>query len=109
MFAYGAGGMLAGFCFAKKRLARDPVNMAIFGFFAVMLWVGPLMDVSSVFLTLSSITWKSAALIMTAAFPVNLVQGITTAVVLGLLGRPLLGKLERIQIKYGMMGDQDAQ
>ena len=45
----------------------------------------------------------------TAAFPVNLVQGITTAVVLGLLGRPLLGKLERIQIKYGMMGDQDAQ
>jgi energy-coupling factor transport system substrate-specific component len=109
MMAYGAGGMLAGFCFAKKRLARDPVNMAIFGFFAVMLWVGPLMDVSSVFLTLSSITWKSAALIMTAAFPVNLVQGITTAVVLGLLGRPLLGKLERIQIKYGMMGDQDAQ
>ncbi len=108
MMAYGAGGMLAGFLFAKGRLERKPVVMALFGFFTVVLWVGPLMDLSSVFLTLSSITWKSAAIIMTSAFPINMVQGICTALVLLFLGRPLLNKLERIQIKYGMMGDQDA-
>ncbi len=108
MMAYGAGGMLAGFCFAKGRLERKPVVMALFGFFTVVLWVGPLMDLSSVFLTLSTITWKSAAIIMTSAFPINLTQGVCTALTLLLLGRPLLNKLERIQIKYGMMGNQDA-
>lgn len=108
MMAYGAGGMLAGFFFAKGRLERKPVAMAMFGFFAVLLWVGPLMDVSSVFLTLSTITWKSAVVIMTSAFPINMIQGLCTALTLLLLGRPLLNKLERIQIKYGMMGDQDA-
>ncbi len=109
MMAYGAGGMLAGFCFAKKRLPRDPVTMAVFGFFAVMLWVGPLLDISGLFLAPITVNLISVITILTSAFPVNLVQGIATALALGLLGRPLLSKLERIQIKYGMMGDQDAR
>ncbi len=32
MFAYGAGGMLAGFLFAKNRLPKKPVVMGVFGF-----------------------------------------------------------------------------
>ena len=31
MFAYGAGGMLAGFLFAKNRLPKKPVAMGTFG------------------------------------------------------------------------------
>ena len=32
MMAYGAGGMLAGFCFVKGRLEKTPAAMALFGF-----------------------------------------------------------------------------
>ena len=49
MFAYGAGGLLAGFLFAKGRLPRKPVVMGVFGFLTMLLLVGPLLDTCSVY------------------------------------------------------------
>ena len=103
MMAYGAGGMLAGFLFAKGRLPRKPLVMAIFGFLAVILWVGPLLDTSSVFLMLSDINWNSVLLTYSAGLSVNISQAICTVLVMLLFGRPLLDKLDRIKVKYGMM------
>ena len=37
----------------------------------------------------------------------NVSQGLCTFAVLFLLGRPLLDKLDRIKVKYGMMEDED--
>ena len=107
MFGYGAGGMLAGFCFAKNRLARDAVTMAVCGFFGVVLWVGPLLDCSSLFLMITSVNANSVIAVFTAGFPANMANGIATALVLLLLGKPLLDKLDRIKLKYGMVGDKD--
>ena len=107
MMAYGAGGMLAGFCFAKGRLPRKPLVMAVFGFLAVVLWVGPLLDTSSVFLMLSEINWNSVLLTYSAGLSVNISQAICTVLVMLLFGRPLLDKLDRIQVKYGMMEGED--
>ena len=107
MMAYGAGGMLAGFLFAKGRLPRKPLVMAIFGFLATVLWVGPLLDTSSVFLMLSDINWNSVLLTYTAGLSVNISQAVCTVLVMLLFGRPLLDKLDRIQVKYGMMEGED--
>lgn len=107
MMAYGAGGMLAGFCFAKGRLPRKPWVMAIFGFFAVVLWVGPLLDTSSVFLMLSDINWNSLLLTYGAGLSVNISQATCTVLIMLLFGRPLLDKLDRIKVKYGMMEDEN--
>ncbi len=104
MFAYGAGGMLAGFFFAKGKVEKTPWNMAMFGFFSVLLFVGPLLDLSSVFLTLTSINLKSVLTVLFASVFVNIIQALCTAAVLLLLGRPLLNKLERVKLKYGMLG-----
>ena len=106
MMAYGAGGMLAGFLFAKNRLPKKPVVMAVSGFFAVILWIGPLMDCSSIFLMLSRINWKSVLAVLLSGFPVNVANGLCTALVMILFGRPLLDKLDRIQVKYGMLGEK---
>lgn len=102
MFAYGAGGMLAGFAFRKGWLPRKPWVMAVFGFCAVLFWIGPLLDSSSIFLMLSRITWKAVVTVYTSGLFINFCQALCTAAVLLLLGRPLLDKLERIQTKYGM-------
>ena len=107
MMAYGAGGMLAGFCFAKGRLPQKPLTMAVFGFLAVVLWVGPLLDTSSVFLMLSDINWNSLLLTYGAGLSVNISQAACTVLIMLLFGRPLLDKLDRIKVKYGMMEDEN--
>ena len=103
MFGYGAGGMLAGFCFAKGRLPQKPLVMAVFGFLATILWVGPLLDCSHIFLMVSVINWDSIVAAFVSGFPVNLSQAICTVLVMLLFARPLLDKLDRIKVKYGMM------
>ena len=107
MMAYGAGGMLAGFCFAKGRLPQKPWIMALFGFFATILWVGPLLDCSHIFLMLSVINRDSILAALISGFPVNLSQAICTVLIMLLFGRPLLDKLDRVKTKYGMMEGED--
>lgn len=107
MFGYGAGGMLAGFCFAKGRLPQKPLVMAVFGFLATILWVGPLLDCSHIFLMVSVINWDSIIAAFVSGFPVNLSQAICTVLVMLLFARPLLDKLDRIKVKYGMAEDEN--
>ena len=103
MFAYGAGGMLAGFLFRKGLLPRKAWCMAAFGFLAVLFWIGPLLDCSSIFLMLSRITWKAVKKLFLAGFAMNMIQALCTAAVMLLLGKPFLEKLNRIQVKYGIL------
>lgn len=102
MMAYGAGGMLAGFLFAKGRLPRKPWVMALFGGLTAILWVGPLLDLSGIFLIPARINWSSALAIMLSGLYVNITQAICTVLVMLLLSKPLLGMLDRIKLKYGM-------
>lgn len=107
MMAYGAGGMLAGFLFQKNRLPRKPLIMGIFGFLGVLFFVGPLLDTCTVFLAPITINLKNILAIYVSGFPVNVSQSLCTFAVMFLLGRPLLEKLDRIKIKYGMMEDEN--
>lgn len=107
MLGYGVAGLIAGFSFAKKRFPRKPLVMAVFGFISVVLIVGPVLDTSSVFLTLPAISWGTAWPLYISGFSVNVSQGICTFLVLLLLGKPLLEKLDRLKVKYGMMEAHD--
>ena len=107
MMGYGAGGMLAGFLFAKGRLPRKPWVMALFGFLAVIFWVGPLLDCSHIFLMLSTINREAVIATFISGFYVNASHAVCTVLVMLLFGRPLLDKLDRIQVKYGMMEGED--
>lgn len=102
MFAYGAGGMLAGFLFAKGRLPRKPVVMGVFGFLATLLFVGPLLDTCSVFLALPMIRLRTVWPMYLSGFPVNLSQAVSTFLTMLLFGKPLLEKLDRVKLRYGM-------
>ena len=105
-YGQGAGGMLAGFLFAKNRLPKKPVAMGIFGFLAVLLFVGPLLDTCTVFLTLPVINAQTAWPLYVSGFPVNLSQGLCTLLTMLLFGKPLLEKLDRVKLQYGM-GEDD--
>ena len=107
MMAYGVGGMLAGFLFRKGRLPRKPILMGIAGFLGVLLLVGPLLDTCTVFIAPISMNLSSILAIYISGFTVNISQGLSTFLVLFLLGNPMLEKLDRIKVKYGMMEGED--
>lgn len=106
MMGYGAGGMLAGFLFQKGRLPRKPLLMGIVGFFGVLLLVGPLLDTCTLFLAPLTMNWESILAVYVSGFTVNISQGVSTFAVMFLLGKPLLEKLDRIKVKYGMMENE---
>ena len=111
MMAYGFAGFLAGilFCRNRKKLEKNryfiPI-LGIFGFFSVLLLVGPLLDCCTVFTVLPKLTVKSVLGIFAAGVPVNIRTGFATAVTLILVCRPLLWKLDRVQTKYGMLAGE---
>ena len=112
MMAYGLGGLLAGLIFCNRsKLSHKPLLhrslMGVFGFLSVVLLVGPVLDLCTVFTMSSSLSWDFALACFASGFPVNLLHGISTALTLFLLGRPLLAKLDRLKKKYGILGIMD--
>lgn len=103
MMAYGFAGFLAGGLFHKRFHLRNPAALAAWGFFTIVLVIGPLLDCCTVFTVSSRITWKYALAVFTAGFAYNVQHGLACAVTLLLFSKPLLSKLERLKTKYGMM------
>ena len=102
MMAYGAGGLLIGFLTQRGWLKPKRWILALAGFFITFLWIGPLLDLSSLFLMTTVINWKSVITIFSSGLLINLAQAVTTFAVLALLGPAFLDKLDRIKTKYGM-------
>lgn len=103
MMAYGVCGCFAGlFYYKKKILPKDPLTLGLFGFVCVLFVVCPLLDTSTVFTTLTVFTPASVIAVYTTAILTNLIQAGCTFVTLLLLSKPLLVKLERIILKYGL-------
>lgn len=102
MMAYGVAGLLAG-TLARGRKMKKPLPLAVFGFVSVLLVIGPLLDLSSVFTMLTEITWAGVLSVFGYGLTVNVSQGISTAVTLLLVSKPLLQMLERIRVKYGIL------
>ena len=102
MLAYGGCGMIMGFLFRKGKLPRKAWLMGLMGVVLVMLFAGPLLDTCNLFMMPMDLNLQTVLAMYGMGFPVNVSQGISTFIVLFLLGKPLLGKLDRILIKYGM-------
>lgn len=103
MFAYGVGGFLAGLFARLGLLKRNRIVQAVFGFAAVMIVVGPLLDTCALFTMTGEITAASASAVYLSGVPVNAIHGAATALTMLLFANPLLDKLERLRVKYGML------
>ena len=102
MLAYGLCGLLMGYLFRKGKLPRKPWLMGLLGFVIVLCIAGPLLDTCNLFMMPIDMNLPTILGMYGMGFTVNISQGISTFIVLFLLGKPLLAKLDRILIKYGM-------
>ena len=106
MFAYGFAGFWAGLLFHGRPSWRKPWVLGLFGFFSILLLVGPMLDSCTVFTVLPKLTLANVLLIYGQGVPVNMIHGLGCGMTLLVLTKPLLQKLGRIQRKYGILEDR---
>jgi energy-coupling factor transport system ATP-binding protein len=103
MFSFGIIGFLAGALSRKGLLSRAPASLAAFGAITTFIVYGFIMDASMIVLyqTNFNIAMLLAAIIK--GMPFNLIHSAATMMFLALISRPMLEKLDRIKLKYGLV------
>lgn len=104
MFAAGIIGFLAGILFKKGRLKMKKLPLCIYGFFSTFFIYGFLLDTASVLMYQSEVTLRSALPLYFSGAPFNLIHACSTVFFLLVGAKPLMEKLERIKVKYGLIG-----
>jgi energy-coupling factor transporter ATP-binding protein EcfA2/uncharacterized membrane protein len=104
MFAMGLCGFLAGVVFRPGGLARKRIPLCIFGAAAALLVYGGIMNPASAIMYQGGELNRSIiAAYYISGLPFDLVHAAATAVFLFFGAEPMLEKLSRVQIKYGML------
>jgi uncharacterized membrane protein len=103
MFAFGIIGYLAGALYQKGFLRRRVGSLAVFGAFSAFVIYGLIMDTSAVVMYQANINRMMLLASYAQGAPFNVLHAAATVVFLALLSEPVLEKLNRIKIKYGLM------
>ena len=107
MFTLGIIGFVAGACFKKGFLPKNRTAMCIFGFVTAIVLYGGIMNPSSVIMWQNHITTEMLISSYIVGFPFDIVHATSTAIFLWLIAKPMIGKLERIKIKYGLINKKE--
>ena len=103
MFAFGIIGFLAGLLFQKGFLRRNTVALCIFGGLATFFIYGGIMNPAAVLMFQAKPTSQMFYLTYIRGIPFDLVHAVATAVFLYFFAKPMLEKLDRIKVKYGLI------
>ena len=103
MFAFGIIGFIAGILFKKGFLRKTKESLCIFGFLATFIIYGGIMNPASIIMWQSKITWEMILSAYIVGMPFDLIHALSTAFFLWLISEPMIDKLERIKIKYGLV------
>lgn len=103
MFALGIIGFIAGVIFNKKSLRKNKTLLCIFGFIATIVIYGGIMNPSTVILMYENLTLEMFVAAYISGIPFDLIHATATAFFLWIISEPMIEKLERIKIKYGII------
>ena len=104
MFSMGIIGFLAGVLFRKGLLRRTRGSLAIFGAFAAVIIYGGIMNPASALMySTEAITWEMLRAYYVTGLPMDLIHAAATVIFLLLAAEPMLEKLDRIKVKYGLV------
>lgn len=104
MFCMGIIGFLAGILFKKGLLGQRRISLAAFGAVSVIVIYGGIMNPASVLIwSPASLGWETLLASYVSGFPMDLAHAASTGLFLLAAAEPVLEKLERIKIKYGLI------
>ncbi|NLB29705.1 MAG: ATP-binding cassette domain-containing protein, partial [Clostridiales bacterium] len=110
MFVMGLIGFLAGVLFRKGLLRRAASSMCVFGAVSAVLIYGGLMNPVAALIYARSLQWEVLLAYYVTGFPIDLIQAAATVFFLYAAAEPMLEKLDRIKVKYGLVeAEADAE
>ena len=102
MFAMGIIGFLAGVLFRKGWLRRGRVSLCTFSALAAVIIYGGIMNPASALLWSSTLNGKILLTYYLSGFPMDCIHAAATWLFLWFAAEPMLEKLDRIKVKYGL-------
>ena len=103
MFAMGLTGFLAGILFRPGALRQGRGVLALFGGLCAILVYGGIMNLASYLMWAESFNGRILLSYYVTGFHMDCVHAAATAFFLWLAAEPMLEKLERIKVKYGIL------
>ena len=103
MFAFGIIGFIAGVLFKKGFLRKTKTSLCIFGFLATLVVYGGIMNPASVLIWQATPKAEMFLSASAVGLPFDLVHATSTAFFLWCISEPMIEKLERIKVKYGLV------
>ncbi len=103
MFAFGIIGFVAGILFKKGLLRQNRISLCIFGFSATLVLYGGIMNPASVIMSQNVITGEMIISAYLLGLSFDMIHALSTAFFLWVISVPMIEKLERIKIKYGLI------
>lgn len=103
MLALGLIGFLSGILNRLGLLPAKRLTLCIYGFLVTVFIYGGIMNPASCVMSVYEVTWQTILASYISGIPVDLVHATSTFIFLWLGAKPLLEKLQRIKIKYGLI------
>lgn len=103
MFAFGVIGFLAGILFRKGLLRKTRGALCLYGGFAAVVIYGGIMNPAAVLIWQAHPTWAMVLTAYLAGLPFDMVHAAATVFFLWFIAGPMIEKLERIKVKYGLL------
>ena len=102
MIAMAVVGYLAGLIFHRYSGRINRFALIAFGAIAAFAIYGLIVDLWTILVMTPEPTLETAVMVYSAALYFNLIHAAATVVFLLLLAKPMIEKLERVKVKYGM-------
>ena len=104
MFSMGIIGFLAGILFRKGLLRRSRGSLATFGAFSAVIIYGGIMNPAAALMyNTQSINWEIILAYYVSGLPMDLIHAAATVIFIMIAAEPMLEKLDRIKVKYGLV------
>ncbi len=107
IYAFGTIGLILGAVVQRKRLPVDCITLMVFTFLSTFILYGGLLNIFTLISTSSmpgnsEISWDALKMYYIAGVPYDFAHAGAAAIFNLIFGEKLVGKLERIKLKYGI-------
>ena len=103
MFAMGIMGLLSGVLFRKGLLHRDRFRLSVFGGLMTFIVYGGIMNSAFVLMYQPNPGWQMILTAYVTGVPADAIHALATVMFLWFLSEPMLEKLDRVKVKYGLI------
>ena len=103
MFSFGLIGFIAGTLFDAGLMKKEKVSLCVFGFVSVFVLYGVIMNSATVVMSQTNINFKMIVSSCILGIPFDLIHAVSTVFFLWFAAEPMIEKIERVKIKYGLL------